>query len=95
MATISIVIADLPGGVPDVPTGWTLSPTDAGRMLAYLSAQYGIDDEGNPRQPTDIVKAAGQKIIDGVLANVERYERDTGYAQVDASITPLVATMQE
>jgi len=95
MATISMVIGGLPGGLPDVTATWSLGSTEAGRMLAYLTAQYGIDDNGDPRTPSDTVTAAAEKIVNGIMENTARYEQALAKAQYVDVIVPPVATLQE
>jgi hypothetical protein len=95
MATISIVISDLPDPAPDVSVDFAMSETDAGRMLTYITATYGHDAQGQSLGPIAAVREAADKIVDGIMENTARREREIAAAAAVAAISAPVAALQE
>lgn len=89
MATITLNVSG--STVGDIASAVELSSADSDRLMAFLVAQYGVDDEGQPRTPQQMITAYWQGMVDGTLSNVTRWEQEQAAQVARDGVTPIAA----
>lgn len=93
MATISItVVGSTIGTIPYVSE--IADSDESDKFLAYLRDMHGTDDDGNPRTAEQMVELYWQGIVNGTVANIERWEREKASQAAAAAVTPITITTQ-
>ncbi|WP_284262453.1 hypothetical protein [Roseicyclus amphidinii] len=67
---------------------------DSGRLrfLNYIVATHGVDEEGNPRTPQQMIEAFWSGISAGTTANIQRYEQEVAAQAARDAVAPLAVT---
>lgn len=89
MAKITISIEGSTVGTITVTD--TLEKAHSDRFMAWLAASYGVDAEGKPRGPADMVAACWAAIRSGVFANVISHEAELAAQAARASVAPMAS----
>jgi hypothetical protein len=89
MATITIKIEGSQVGTITVTD--TLAKEHADRFMAWLASAYGLDAEGEPRGPADMVAACWAAIRSGVFANVISHEAEQAAQAARAAVQPMAS----
>jgi hypothetical protein len=91
MATLTLTIEGSTIGSATVTT--TLDPTNSDRLVAFLMAMHGTDEEGNARDLEGVIRSYWQGIVAGTAANVERHEKAVAAQAAQDAVTPLAVTV--
>jgi hypothetical protein len=86
-------MADLSFGVngPTIQLNVTMSisDTDAPRIMGYLASVYGLDAEGNARTPEQVAEAFAGGILQGLLDQTVRHEREAAMKAAAAAVSDI------
>lgn len=69
----------------------TLEKEYSDRFMGWLAAAYGVDPDGNQRNPADMVAACWAAIRSGVFANVISYEAEQAALAARGSVAPMAS----
>lgn len=92
MADITLTVVG--SAVGTINSGVSLSPSDSDRLMAFLAATHGLDADGNPRTPQQMIDAYWAGMVSGTLANVMRWEQETASKAARDAITPITPITQ-
>jgi len=92
MATLTLTIEGQEIGTATVTT--TLDGANSDRLVRFLMAMHGVDDEGNPRDLQGVTRAYWQGVVDGTRANVERFEMEEAARLAREQVQPLAVTVE-
>lgn len=89
MAKISIKIEGSTVGT--IVVSDTLSQEHSDRFMGWLVANYGRDDTGKPRTPTDMIASCWASIRSGIFANIESHEREVASQAARDAVPSMVS----
>lgn len=89
MAKITLTVEGTTIGTATIVTEYDQANSD--RFVAFLAAQYGVDQDGNPRDLEGTVGAMWDAIAAGVHSNIERWEAEAAAAAARDAVLPMVA----
>jgi hypothetical protein len=85
MATITLQINGTTVG--DMTVERIVPQESSDRLMGFLAANYGLDSEGKPRAPQQIVAAYWEAIVKGTEANILNYERSRDAKAASDAVT--------
>lgn len=90
MASVTLTVVGSEVGT--LESGVTLTPDHSDRLMAFLTAMHGTDEQGNPRTPQQMIDSYWSGIVAGTVANVTRWEQEEAAKTARDAVTPITAT---
>lgn len=87
MAQIALTVTG--SAIGTLQSTLTLSEVDSERLLAFLTANYGKNEDGTDRTPQEIISAYWAAIASGTISNVLRWEQDQAAQVARDAISPI------
>jgi hypothetical protein len=88
MAKITVTVEGSTIGSATIVTEYDKANSD--RFVAWLMAQYGVDEDGNPRDLRGVVNAYWDAVKAGTHKNIVRWEVDQAKKQAEEDATPMI-----
>lgn len=89
MAKVTLTVEGSTIGKASIVTEYDQENSD--RFVAFMMAEYGTDEDGNPRDLEGVVGAMWAAITAGVHANIERHEREAAAQAARDAVVPMEA----
>lgn len=87
MATITVTIEGPTIGYATIRTDY--DEVNTARFVAWLTAMYGTDADGNPRDLEGMANAYWNAIRTGTHGNIERWEAEQAAEQARSAVQPM------
>lgn len=96
MARIVVTVEGAPGGplahAPSVAVESASDP-DLDRLMSYMAAAYGTDEDGAPRTPDQMVAEMVAAFAARLFADVRRQEQEAAATAASAAVAPVDFTI--
>lgn len=87
MATVTLTVEGADIGSVSISTSYSKEMSD--RFVSYLVENFGVDENGEPRNLQEIVGVFWDGIKQGTHANIERHERQRAQIEAAAAVPPM------
>jgi hypothetical protein len=88
MAKITVTIEGATIGTATIITEY--DETNSDRFVSWLTAHYGTDEEGEPRDLAGMAQSYWNAVKAGTHANIERWEAEEAKKAAAAAVPPMV-----
>jgi hypothetical protein len=89
MAKITVTVEGSDIGSATISTEY--NKTNSDRLVRYLVAMHGTDEDGNPRDLTGMVQAYWDGVVAGTQSNVVRWEQEQAARAAAEAVPPMEA----